>query len=108
MSDIKAENMPVISCQELTKVYGTALIALNKLTLTIERGMSFGLLGENGAGKSTLVRLLLWPLIACYTLSASGSISWMGVVGLILVGRYIVSLMWVAGYWLKRRELLLY
>jgi hypothetical protein len=25
MSDIKAENTPVISCQELTKVYGTGL-----------------------------------------------------------------------------------
>lgn len=50
--------MPVIECKELTKAYGKH-IALNNLTLTIDSGTSFGLLGENGAGKSTLVRLLM-------------------------------------------------
>ncbi len=50
--------MPIIECKELTKAYGKH-IALNNLTLTIEEGTSFGLLGENGAGKSTLVRLLM-------------------------------------------------
>jgi ABC-2 type transport system ATP-binding protein len=50
--------MPVIECNELTKAYGKH-IALDNLTLTIEEGASFGLLGENGAGKSTLVRLLM-------------------------------------------------
>ncbi|TMD33568.1 MAG: ATP-binding cassette domain-containing protein, partial [Chloroflexi bacterium] len=50
--------MPVIECNELTKAYGKH-IALDNLTLTIEEGISFGLLGENGAGKSTLVRLLM-------------------------------------------------
>ncbi|HJT56945.1 MAG TPA: ABC transporter ATP-binding protein [Ktedonobacteraceae bacterium] len=48
-----------IACANLTKIYQTGAIALNELTLTIERGMSFGLLGENGAGKSTLVRLVM-------------------------------------------------
>jgi ABC-2 type transport system ATP-binding protein len=50
--------MPVIECKELTKAYGKH-IALNNLTLAIEEGASYGLLGENGAGKSTLVRLLM-------------------------------------------------
>jgi len=50
---------PVIECIELTKAYSKRLIALNNLTLTINEGTSFGLLGENGAGKSTLVRLLM-------------------------------------------------
>ncbi len=50
--------MPIIECIELTKAYGKH-IALNNLTLTINEGTSFGLLGENGAGKSTLVRLLM-------------------------------------------------
>jgi len=50
--------MPIIECKELTKAYGKH-IALNNLTLAIEEGASFGLLGENGAGKSTLVRLLM-------------------------------------------------
>ena len=49
----------VIECVGLTKVYAGGTAALRDLTLTIERGESFALLGENGAGKSTLVRLLL-------------------------------------------------
>ena len=48
-----------IACVDLTKIYESGAVALNELTLTIERGMSFGLLGENGAGKSTLVRLVM-------------------------------------------------
>lgn len=51
--------MAIIECIELTKVYGRYAVALNNLTLSIEKGTSFGLLGENGAGKSTLVRLLM-------------------------------------------------
>lgn len=43
----------------LTKIYQTGVVALKDLTLTIEPGMSFGLMGENGAGKSTLVKLLM-------------------------------------------------
>jgi ABC-2 type transport system ATP-binding protein len=48
-----------IECIGLTKVYEGRIAALNDLTLTVPRGVAFGLLGENGAGKSTLVRLLL-------------------------------------------------
>ena len=50
--------MPIIECVELTKAYGKH-VALHNLTLAINEGTSFGLLGENGAGKSTLVRLLM-------------------------------------------------
>ncbi len=50
---------PVIECIDLTKSYGLRVTALNNLTLTIEQGASFGLLGENGAGKSTLVRMIM-------------------------------------------------
>ncbi len=53
------DTAPVISCVDVTKIYETGVVALKDLTLAIERGMSFGLLGENGAGKSTLVRLLM-------------------------------------------------
>lgn len=56
---MKADSPSVITCAGLTKVYQTGVIALDELTLTIEPGMSFGLIGENGAGKSTLVRLLM-------------------------------------------------
>ncbi|GCE28069.1 ABC transporter [Dictyobacter alpinus] len=50
--------MYAIECLELTKVY-KSLSALQNLTLRVEYGTSFGLLGENGAGKSTLVRLIM-------------------------------------------------
>lgn len=50
---------PVVACTNLNKVYESGTVALTDLTLTIEEGMSFGLLGENGAGKSTLVRLIM-------------------------------------------------
>jgi len=51
--------MPVIECIELTKTYSRRVTALNNLTLNINEGTSFGLLGENGAGKSTLVRIIM-------------------------------------------------
>ena len=50
--------MQAIRCSELTKSYHN-IVALQDLTLDIEYGTSFGLLGENGAGKSTLVRLMM-------------------------------------------------
>src|SRR5258708_36643849 len=49
----------VIECVGLSKTYGRRVAALNDVTLRIEQGSSFGLLGENGAGKSTLVRIIM-------------------------------------------------
>jgi ABC-2 type transport system ATP-binding protein len=46
-----------ITIQQLTKVYGGKVHALNGVDLTISSGM-FGLLGPNGAGKTTLMRIL--------------------------------------------------
>ena len=51
--------MSAIICNELSKAYSKGDTALDSLTITIPRGMSFGLLGENGAGKSTLVKLIM-------------------------------------------------
>ena len=56
---MKADPQAVVTCIGLTKIYQTGTVALDDLTLTIEPGMSFGLMGENGAGKSTLVKLLM-------------------------------------------------
>ena len=46
---------PIISISALTKKYGSGLIALDAVDLTIERGEIFALLGPNGAGKTTLI-----------------------------------------------------
>ena len=48
----------VIELNALTKAYEQH-VAVNDLTLTIERGEVFGLLGPNGAGKSTTILMML-------------------------------------------------
>lgn len=48
----------ILKVQHATKRYGNHL-ALNDVSLTIERGAIYGLIGENGAGKSTLMRAVM-------------------------------------------------
>ena len=78
--------------QNLVKWYaGQERPANNDITLQIEQGEIFGILGENGAGKSTLVRhTLIGPvtgellidlavIIACTIVTfwlAAGKIDW--------------------------------
>jgi ABC-2 type transport system ATP-binding protein len=50
--------VPVIATDHLVKRYGK-VTALNGVSLEVERGEIFGLLGQNGAGKTTLVKILL-------------------------------------------------
>src|SRR5262245_28552674 len=50
--------MPVIETRNLRKHYGR-IEALRGVTLTVEPGEIFGLLGQNGAGKTTLIKVLL-------------------------------------------------
>jgi ABC-2 type transport system ATP-binding protein len=49
--------MSVIEIRNITKCYGTAC-ALENISLTIEPGKIYGLLGRNGAGKTTLLNLI--------------------------------------------------
>jgi heme ABC exporter ATP-binding subunit CcmA len=51
--------------QEVSKLYGT-FAALRKVSLTLETGRCYVLLGENGAGKSTLLRILAGLLRPTY------------------------------------------
>jgi ABC-2 type transport system ATP-binding protein len=50
--------VPVIETGNLVKEYGR-IRALKGVTLGVERGEIFGLLGQNGAGKTTLIKILL-------------------------------------------------
>src|SRR6476469_1431901 len=48
---------PIVETRNLTKRYGK-FVALNDLTLRIERGAIHGFIGPNGAGKTTTMRIL--------------------------------------------------
>jgi ABC-2 type transport system ATP-binding protein len=56
-------NGAAIETQNLEKTYrtmrGKNVTALRGVSLTVERGTIFGLIGQNGAGKTTLVKILL-------------------------------------------------
>src|SRR5437899_13046482 len=49
---------PVVATRDLTKKYGK-LIALDRLTMTVERGQILGFIGPNGAGKTTAIKILV-------------------------------------------------
>ena len=48
----------VIRCEQLTKLYPGAILAVDRLDLWVHSGEIFGLLGPNGAGKTTTVGML--------------------------------------------------
>lgn len=48
----------ILEVTNLTKYYGRTA-ALDKVSITIQRGMIYGLIGENGAGKSTFMRAVM-------------------------------------------------
>lgn len=56
MSNMSSQ--PVIQTGDLTKHYGD-IVGIEGLTLTVQEGEVFGLLGPNGSGKTTTIRLLL-------------------------------------------------
>ena len=50
-------NSPAVRCERLTKRYSD-VVAVDGLSLTVQRGDCFGLLGPNGAGKTTTIEIL--------------------------------------------------
>src|SRR2546428_2853245 len=49
---------PVVEIKELTKKYGD-FVALERLSLWVERGQILGFVGPNGAGKTTTIKILV-------------------------------------------------
>lgn len=62
----------ILQIENLSKNYGSVQ-ALDKLNLSVEKGMVFGILGPNGSGKTTTLGILLGVLNA-----TNGSYSWFG------------------------------
>ena len=50
--------MPILSIKDITRKFG-AITAVDHLSLDIEQGELFGLIGPDGAGKTTAIRLML-------------------------------------------------
>ncbi|MFW1676194.1 ABC transporter ATP-binding protein [Pontibacter sp. JAM-7] len=57
---------PILSINDVSKVYASGHHALRGINLTIQRGEIFALLGPNGAGKTTLISII------CGIVNASG------------------------------------
>jgi ABC-type multidrug transport system ATPase subunit len=49
--------MPAIQTNNLTRTFGE-FVAVNRVSLTVEKGEVFGFLGPNGSGKTTVIKML--------------------------------------------------
>ena len=54
---VMSEHEIAISCENLTKKFGS-FVAVDHVSLSIEKGKIVGFLGPNGSGKSTVIRML--------------------------------------------------
>jgi ABC-2 type transport system ATP-binding protein len=71
--------MPILGTRDLSKNYGR-IRALKGVSLAVERGEIYGLLGQNGAGKTTLIKILLgitrgWDGTATVLDQAAGTVA---------------------------------
>jgi ABC-2 type transport system ATP-binding protein len=60
---MSSETRPLVETRDLTKRYGSQVLALDSLSVAIGEGVT-GVVGANGAGKSTLIKILLGLLPA--------------------------------------------
>jgi branched-chain amino acid transport system ATP-binding protein len=66
------KNNSVIHTEDLTKRFG-GLVAVNKVSMSVEEGEIMGLIGPNGAGKTTLLNA-----IAGLNIATSGAVHFLG------------------------------
>jgi len=57
MDPISPQNDPIVRIEDVSIFYGT-VNAVSNVTISVERGAIFGLVGSDGAGKSTLLRVI--------------------------------------------------
>ena len=88
-SENKGDGKKLIKIEGLTKIFSSAsdTAALNGISLTVEKGDIFGVIGMSGAGKSTLLRC-----IAMLETPTSGSITIDGADSSQLKGRELIEL----------------
>jgi len=65
----------ILELRQLTKHYGS-IRAVNNLSLEVEKGQVFGILGPNGSGKTTTLSIIMGVI-----LPQAGSFSWFGNTG---------------------------
>jgi ABC-2 type transport system ATP-binding protein len=56
MENIKMDDIVVV--ENLRKIYGKDIIAVDDISFTVKKSEIFGFLGPNGAGKSTTIKIL--------------------------------------------------
>ncbi len=56
---MKDKEDTLVETRDITKRYGSRIVAVDHLDLTVRRGEVYGFLGPNGAGKTTTMRMLL-------------------------------------------------
>jgi ABC-2 type transport system ATP-binding protein len=84
--------MPIVKLEHIRKVYGTK-VAVEDLSLTVEAGTMFGLLGPNGSGKTSSIRMMIGM-----TLPDSGKVS-------LFDQPYTRATLWRVGYLPEERGL---
>jgi ABC-2 type transport system ATP-binding protein len=69
---VKGDTLPIIEVSNLVKRY-PGIVAVDKVSLSITKGICFGLLGPNGAGKTTTIEIM-----EGITIPDSGSVLYKG------------------------------
>src|SRR5207244_1443190 len=56
---VAMENTTIVETHGLTKRYGSGVLAVDSVDMSVRRGEVYGFLGPNGAGKTTTLRMLV-------------------------------------------------